>query len=460
MTIKTHLLIAVLAIPLILIALVLSPATSILSQSQLLTAGLLLSAIVLFATSALPEHVTALLLMTGAMLLNLAPASVVFSGFSSTACWLIFTGLIIGIAIHKTGLALRVAGLFGERITSRYWRLISATVVVSTFVGFLMPSSIGRAVLLIPIAMALADQCGFSKLDNGRIGIALAAAFGCHVPTFAVLPANVPNMVLIGAAEAVYDWTPSYAYYLLLHFPVLGLLKMAFIVGLILWLYPDKPKENKSKAKANPYSVDEIKLISLLFLTLGFWVTDALHHISAAWIGLSAACILLLPKVGLVDKNSFDTQFKMSPLIFVIGILALSAIINDSGLGKLLGDGFNQWLPLSQTNSFLSFMMLSMTATITAIFTTLPGVPAVLTPFAEQMGLKSGFSTEAVIMTQVLGFSTVIFPFQSAPMVVAMQLAGVSIKHAAKLCILLSIITILFLFPLDYVWWKFLGEIM
>jgi di/tricarboxylate transporter len=332
--------------------------------------------------------------------------------------------------------------------------------VISTFVGFLMPSSIGRAVLLIPMAMALADQCGFSKFDNGRVGIALAAAFGCHVPTFAVLPANVPNMVLIGAAEAIYDWTPRYAHYLLLHFPVLGLLKMVVIISLILWLYPDKPKKNKSKKAAKPYSNDEIKLTSLLFITLGFWVSDALHHISAAWIGLSAACILLLPKVGLVDKNSFDSQFKMSPLIFVIGILALSAIINDSGLGTLLGDGFNQWLPLSQTDSFLSFMLLSITATITAIFTTLPGVPAVLTPFAEQMGLKSGFGTEAVIMTQVLGFSTVIFPYQSAPMIVAMQLAGVSIKHAAKLCIFLAVITVLFLFPLNYLWWKFLGEIV
>lgn len=464
MTLKTNHLIALSTIPIVLLGIIFSPISSTLSHTQLLTACLILTAIILFATSSLPEHVTALLLMCGAMLLNLAPANVVFSGFYSTACWLIFTGLIIGIAIHKTGLALRVANVFSERITQHYWRLISTTVIISTLVGFLMPSSIGRAVLLVPMAMALAERCGFSKTDNGFIGIALAAAFGCHVPTFSILPANVPNMVFIGAAETIYNWTPTYAYYLLLHFPVLGFLKMGVIIALILWLYPDQANKqiDKSKEKttsAKPFSKDEIKLITILLMTLGFWVTDALHHISAAWIGLSAACILLLPKLGLVDKQHFDNQFKMSPLIFVIGILALSALINDSGLGTLLGDGFNQWLPLSDGNSFFNFILLSITATITAIFTTLPGVPAVLAPFAEQMSIKSGFSIEAVMMTQVLGFSTVIFPFQSAPLVVAMQLAEVSIKHAAKLCLILTAITLFFLFPLDYLWWKWIGEI-
>ncbi len=62
-------------------------------------------------------------------------------------------------------------------------------------------------------------------------------------------------------------------------------------------------------------------------------------------------------------------------------------------------------------------------------------------------------------MTQVLGFSTIVFPFQSAPLVVAMQLAGVSLKHAAKLCLILTAITITILFPLDYLWWSLIDEI-
>ncbi len=459
MIIKNHHWIALTGISLSLLILNMSPAAAILTPRQMLSAGLILCAIIVFATSALPEYITALLLMTGAMLLEVAPASVVFSGFYSTACWLIFSGLVIGIALKKTKLTQRLAGLFGQRVTASYWRIIAATVSISTLVGFLMPSSLGRAVLLVPIAMAIADKCSFSQQSNGRIGIALAVAFGCHVPTFAVLPANVPNMVMIGAAEASYDWVPAYAHYLLLHFPVLGLLKALLIIGLIVWLYPDRPKQQTNISKQTAFSKQEYQLILVLAITLCFWMTDTLHNISAAWIGLTTACLLLMPGIGIIEKREFNSQFNIASLIFVVGILSLGAIINDSGLSQLLGDQFSTWLPLSVKTPFINFMALSLTAAATAIFTTLPGVPIVLTPFAESMSISSGFSIEAVIMTQVLGFSTIVFPFQSAPLVVAMQLAGVSLKHAAKLCLILTAITITILFPLDYLWWSLIDEI-
>ncbi len=454
MKIKAKPLIVILGVALTLLLLLFSFSHSFLSLSQTVTAGLVLIAIILFATSTFPEHVTALLFMTSTVLLGLAPANVVFSGFYSTACWLIFSGLIIGIALKTTGLAQRVADLFSESLTSHYWKVISTTVIISTLLGFLMPSSLGRAVLLVPIAMAVAEQCGFTKDSNGQIGIALAVAFGCHVPTFAVLPANVPNMVLIGAAETIHNWTPSYTEYLILHFPILGLLKTFIIIALILWFYPDKPNKTQAHRISTPYSKDQIKLIVILFITLGFWITDQLHHISAAWIGLSAACFLLLPGIGLVNKKSFDEQFKVAPLIFVVGILALGAVVNESGLGKEVGDRFIRWLPLSEEKAFSNYILLALTSTVTGILTTLPGVPAVMTPFAEQISQQTGLSIESVIMLQVLGFSTIVFPFQSAPLVVAMQLAGVSLKHAAKLCLVLSTVTIVLLFPLDYLWWR------
>ena len=195
------------------------------NTDQLIAACLILSTLVLLATSVIPEHLSALIFMAAAMLLAIAPADVVFSGFTSTACWLIFSGLIIGIAINETGLAKRIANIFTGRLDRSYGSLIGGIVLLSILLGFLMPSSIGRAVLVIPIAMAMGTHCGFKEGSNGQIGVALAAAFGCHVPTFAILPANVPNMVLIGTAETMHNWTPMYAEYLLLHFPVLGLIK-------------------------------------------------------------------------------------------------------------------------------------------------------------------------------------------------------------------------------------------
>jgi hypothetical protein len=86
-------------------------------------------------------------------------------------------------------------------------------------------------------------------------------------------------------------------------------------------------------------------------------------------------------------------------------------------------------------------------------------VPATLTPLAEQISQLTGFSLEAVLMTQVFGYSTIVFTYQSVPLMVAMPLAGVPIGHAARLLLIMAALTVLILLPLDYLWWRLLGWI-
>ncbi len=204
--------------------------------------ALSVGAIGLWATGAIPEYLTALIFFTLAMLFKIQPPGVIFGGFESAAWWLIFGGLVMGIAVKSTGLGERIAHRLARGFGNSYWGVITGVTVVGVTLGFVMPSSMGRAVLLMPIALSLADRFGFACGSKGRTGVVLAAAFGCHVPTFSVLPANVPNMVLVGAAEQAYHYVPTYGTYLLLHFPVLGFLKTAVMVPLIVWLYPDRPR--------------------------------------------------------------------------------------------------------------------------------------------------------------------------------------------------------------------------
>nr|WP_243729926.1 hypothetical protein [Shewanella decolorationis] len=89
----------------------------------------------------------------------------------------------------------------------------------------------------------------------------------------------------------------------------------------------------------------------------------------------------------------------------------------------------------------------------------MPGVPTVLTPMAADLANATGFSLPAVLMTQVIGFSTVIFPYQVAPLILAMQLSQEPLTHLLKVTLPLALITLLLLMPLDYLWWLLLGWI-
>ena len=404
------------------------------------SAALVTMTIGLWATGILPGYLTALLFFAVAMLFQAAPADIIFSGFQSAALWLVFAGLILGVAIQESALGERMATRVVQRLGDSYTGIIAGLVLIGVMLGFLMPSSLGRVVLLVPIAVAIADRCGF------------------QVPTFAILPSNVPNMILAGASESLYHVILSYGQYLLLHFPVLGLLKSVAIIVLILVQYPDKPNLDRASAPdLSPMSSGERRLAIILFATLGLWMTDGLHHISPAWVGLAAAMVCMMPGVGLVSSRSFSQRVNFASLFYVAGIIGLGSFVAHSGLGKLMAQLSFSVLPLKPGAIVQNFASLTGLAALLGIVTTLPGTPAVLTPLAGDIAQASGFPLVSVLMTQVLGFSTVLLPYESAPLVVAVQLGKLSIVQALKLCLSLSVVTFLLLMPLDFLWWRLLG---
>jgi len=451
--------VALMLIPLLSALLLLTPAADLFDDRQQLTALLIMTGMVLFATGALPEFVSALVVLVLAMLLSLAPAEVVFSGLTSTACWLIFSGLVIGIAIAETGLAQRLSNRLSRYLDSSYARLITGITLMGVLLGFVMPSSVGRVVLFIPIALVIAEHCGFAKGSNGQRGVLMAAAFGCHLPTFAILPANIPNMIMIGSAESIHGWTPMFTEYLLLHFPVLGALKSVLLILTILKLYPDTPRRVAPLESNGGFSFREGRLLIIMLATLGLWLTDSVHHISAAWIGLAAATLLLLPGVGMVSPKSFNEKVNISSILVVAGLLGIASLINYSQVSQVVGERVLEWLPLAPGRDAVNFFSLSLAAMLTGVVATLAGVPATLTPLAEQISQMTGFSLEAVLMTQVFGFSTVVFTYQSVPLMMAAPLAGIPITEMARVCLILAALTVLILLPLDYLWWQWLGWI-
>ena len=425
-------------------------------ESQVSALALSMATIGLWATGVVPEYLTALIFLTLAMIFAVAPGSVIFAGFQAPALWLILGGLVMGVAVRSTGLGDRVARSMTRWFGTTYWGVVAGVTGVGTLLGFCMPSSLGRAVLLMPIALSLADGYGFKPGSNGRIAVVLAAAFGSHVSTFSILPANVPNVVLAGAAESLYHYTFTYAHYLILHFPVLGFLKLLVVIPLIVWGWPDKPQAIVF-TEAKPMSGQEKGLSVLLVTALAFWATDAIHHVSPAWVSLAAAVLLLLPRVGLVDTREFNTQVNFGSLIYVGGVISLGSLVDKSGLGGRMAEYILAVIPLHPDSPLSNFFSLGLIGTVVSMLTTLTAAPAVLTPLAGHMAQASGLSLGAVLNSQVLGFSNPVLPYESPPLVVAMALGGIGIASAQKLCLWISLVTMVVLWPLDFLWWSLLG---
>lgn len=422
-------------------------------------AGLIVFGIGLYATNAVPGHVGALLFFLVGMVAEVAPAEVMFAGFESAALWLVFSGLIMGTAIMQTGLGRRLAVSLAHVLGGSYIRVLTGVVLAGVVMAFVMPSAMGRVMLIAPVAVALAEELGFEKGSRGYTGVVMAATLGGFFPAFAMLPANIPNLVLTGAADSLYGISFTYGAYLLAHFPVIGLAKAIAIVGLVAVLYPAQIKRDTKPSRQTTMSDEERRLSFFLILAVVLWTLDFWHHISPAWVGMAIAMAMLMPRYGVLPLSILERDVNYTAFFFVAGVISLGAVVSQSGLADRIGETLLAAFELTPGNDPLNYGIVSLWTALLGPITTQPNIPAVMTPIADTIAAATGLPLYTVLLTQVFGFSIVFLPYQAPVLVVAMQFGGIQIRQMAKCTLAVSAITIVALLPLNYLWWRLLGYV-
>lgn len=438
------------------VAVYLTPPPEGASVQMMHAAALVVFTVGLWAVGSLPEHIVGLLFFTLAMALAVAPAQVVFSGFASATLWLVLGGLIMAEAVNRSGLAQRLAGALFDRFAQSYTQLVVAVVLASVVLSFLVPATVGRVLLLLPIVMALAQRAGFEHDSTGYNGLCLATIIATYQCGTTVLPANAPNLVLAGSAEALYGLQITYAEYLWVQFPVLGALKSVAIIAFVLWLFPAAVRPTPARGAAVPLTPEQRRMVVILAAALALWATDFLHGIKSGWIALAAGIACLLPRVGVMPVSAFN-QVRLGPYFYVGATLGLGLVIQKTGLSDGLGRLLHGMLPLEAGADFSNFMMLSVLATFTGLFTTNPAQPAVLAPLAETFAQATGWPLKSALMVIGVGFTTFLLPYQVPPAMVGLQIGALRVAPMLRLVLPLAVFGLFVMLPLQYLWWRVIG---
>ncbi|WP_053059458.1 SLC13 family permease [Pandoraea faecigallinarum] len=416
-----------------------------------------------WATGWLPDFVVSLMLMFLLMTCTSLGANVVFSGFTSSAFWLVFSGAVIGMALNVTGLGERVAVRLADHCGHAYGLALAGFVAIAFALGIVMPSTLGRIAILTPIVLSFCDRVGLTPGRPGRTGLMLATALAsCELST-AILPANLPNLVMAGTAEAVLGLRLGYGEYAIALVPTLAMVRGVVLVAVAQRLFPDRLSApvitgaNDIPAPRPSMRTDEKRLLGALVLMLVLWLTEPWHHIAAGWIGLGIALLCLGP-LRLVNPDAFLKQVKLAPLWFVAAIIGLTAAVDHAGPANALRPALAH-LDLAQMSTMPAYLVLVGLSIALVCLVTSNAAPALFTPLVPALALGAPLGMKAVLLTQTVGISTIVLPYQAPPLVLAMALAGVGIRDATRYCLATTLVALPSVVPLTALWWQAIGRL-
>jgi len=276
------------------------------------------------------------------------------------------------------------------------------------------------------------------------------------LPTFAVLTANLPAVVHVGAIESVYGIKISYAEFLIYQLPVIGVLRMVVLmVVLLLFFYqPGQPVADVGHEQMTP---QQRRLAVVLLGAIAFWATDVFHGIHPAWIAMAAAVAILWPSARLISATAFKEKVDFAPVLYVASLLSIGAILIENGLDTELGAfmlGFVSFHPESQ---LLNLYLLTGLSQLVCLISTTPAAPILLVPIAGGLGQAADVPLMGVLMAQLVGFSSALLPYQAPPLIVLLSVCKLRFQDVVKVIMLVALATLSLGVPVAYVWWGALG---
>lgn len=393
--------------------------------------AIFLAAIILWITEAIPNYLTALLVILGLVLTEVTSQKEAFAQLGHPVMWLNILSFVLASMLVKTRAARRLALWFvlrfGHSASGVFLSFLIINVILSAFIS----ATTVKAAILLPIFMVVAAVYGASngKRKNFGRNIVLQNLFQVNIGASGFLTGSGANLLaasLIGGALGI--TSISYTDWFVAAFPLaLLLLFIGWWVGTKL-IFPI-PKEERipqiegglaklrleldSMGKMN---FEEVKSIAIFVGVLALWATDKLHGIDATTVAFIGAVIALLPGVGVVKWNDVDIPWHL--MLFSAGAYAIGAGLDATALPKSMVDVLFNSLGVTENTPFwvLYLLLTAMMLFSALLFQSKTMRALIFIPIAIGVAQKFGYSIMSLAFPVALLIEHVyVLPFNSKP---------------------------------------------
>lgn len=398
-------------------------------------------AIIGWVATKLPDSLVALLAALALVITGAQPQSALTDTLGSQIVWLLLAAFVIAAVIKEGGLAERlVAPLTRQAPRVLPFFLLTGAAISAT--AFFLPSTSGRAALLLPVFIGL-----LASLPDSRLAKPLALLFPSAILLSAggALIGAGAHVIAVEAIVATGGPRLGYLDWMLIGAP-LALLSVGAAALLIFVLFV--PHDLRSARLIPSSSTGELnkrqrRILFVLVALVVLWVAKPLHGLDETIVALGGAVLLLFPPFCARKTKDVFRSVDVELVLYMAATLMLSVAVIDTGLDRWLAQNALRLLPEGfAANSLAVVLFLSIVAVASHLAITSRSaraailVPALAIPMA---GLGHDATLTILIAVMGSGFcQTMMASAKPVAIFGASEEAGFTQKDLARLALPLA----------------------
>ncbi len=415
-------------------------------------------AIILWATEAVPLAVTGmvsvvLLILTGAV----DGVAGGLYGFSHPVPYFLIGILALGLAVHRSGLAQRIAGFLLRGSAGKPALLYGQMLFSFAALTFTLPSASTRGAILVHIYEEVMERWAVPPGHSLHKAVMLALGSLNRLGSTALLAGGITPVVASGLLGD-FSWGQ---WFLLMSVPFYANL----IVGglLLFWLYRSGFRVDVADvgqgAGPGPMRGPEVRAGVITLLTAVLWFSDFAHGLHPATPALIALVLVLLPGIGVLDWPEFEHNLGWSNFFVIASTLSVAHALVTSGAAAWFSGGLVVWVGQFTTEPRLLLLFLCAAAAV--VRTMVPNIAGylavvipVVTAAAASLGLNPLLCGLAVV---VVGDTPVYYPAGATSGVFIFQRAGIKAAEVLRFGLLMTLVALGTVFLLALPYWNLVG---
>ena len=372
------------------------------------------------ATDALPDAISALLLIGAWVLAGVVSPSVALSGFSSPSWVLLVSVLIIGAAIASSGLPYRVALWAVQHSRSGFGGQVSALCVAGALLSPAVPNATARVTLVAPAIGELIEALGYAPRSRPAAGLAMATLTGCGQMAALFLTSSTTAVLIFAVLPRTGDIELNFLTWALYAAPANAMLLVGMIAALWLAYRPRTPAEaaarpNRETVKLQrrligpPTRSERISFAVAVALVTGLMM-QPLHGLDPAWVAVLALAALGAMR-GVDGSALANVNWNF---VFLFGMLAsLSTVFGATGVDRWLASSVGGILGGLAAAPALFVAALALLAFATSFLLRWQAAAPLITVIAVPVAGTAGIHPFVVGLAALMAGNVFFLPYQS-----------------------------------------------